>query len=609
MFRELKTLILGKPLSNFQADHHTHIPKWKALSTLSSDALSSVAYATDSILFVLAAFSVSAAIWSIPIAFGICILLFILTLSYNQTIDAYPGGGGAYTVAKENLGQNAGLVAGASLMLGYILTVSVSAAAGVENITSAFPEVIPYKMYIVTAVMTVITLLNLRGISESATFFAFPTYFFILSIFILIGKGAFNLYQGIDLPPVNPEVANAQLGAIPIFLILRAFASGCAALTGVEAISNGIPVFQKPQQKNAKITLMWMSIILGSMFVGITLLAHGFGIVPHENETLISLLGRAVFKDTWMYYFLQASTASILFLAANTCYADFPRLASLLAKDRFVPRQLASVGDRLVFSNGILGLSVVAWILVYLFNAETFHLLPLYAVGVFLSFTLSQGGMVFHHLRHREKHWVRSMLTNGLGALVTFVVLMDIAITKFMAGAWMVIIAIPLYVYICKQVHHHYVCVAEELNLDGKEPRPLKRLESLVVIPVSTVHQGVIEAAEYALSISKDVRGCYVELDSAATGRMKEQWEKWLPGVPLIVLESPYRSVVEPLISYINECEEKSSQQLVTILIPEFVTHKWWHTLLHNHTAVFIRAALGFNRKKVITNIKYHLKA
>jgi amino acid transporter len=347
MFREIKRLVLGKPLSNYHANQHAQIPKWKALSTLSSDALSSVAYATDAILFTLTAFAASAVVWSIPIALAICALLFIITLSYRQTIEAYPQGGGAYTVAKENLGQTAGLVAGASLLIDYTLTVSVSVAAGVENITSAFPQYIPYKLLICSAVIFVIMLMNLRGIKESATVFAFPTYFFIFSIFALLAKATFDLAMG-QVPTAQP-VLSESYAAIPMILLLRAFASGCSALTGVEAISNGIPVFQEPQQKNAKVTLIWMSLILGLMFIGITLVAHSFNIVPHEDETLISLIGKAVFKDSFMYYFLQASTALILFLAANTSYADFPRLASLLAKDRFVPRQLGSLGDRLVF--------------------------------------------------------------------------------------------------------------------------------------------------------------------------------------------------------------------------------------------------------------------
>jgi amino acid transporter len=605
MFREAKRFILGKPLSNYHADQHAKIPKWKALSTLSSDALSSVAYATDAILFTLTAVSAAAVGWSVPIAGAICVLLFIITVSYRQTIEAYPQGGGAYTVAKENLGQTAGLVAGASLLIDYTLTVSVSIAAGVENITSAFPDYLPYKLAMCTAVLIVIMLMNLRGISDSATVFAFPTYLFIFSVFVLLGKAAWDIANG-NAVQAQPVLTEANV-AVPLVLLLRAFGSGCSALTGVEAISNGIPVFREPQQKNAKITLLWMSVILGIMFMGITLVAHTLHIVPHEDETLISLLGRAVFKDSFMYYFLQTSTALILFLAANTSYADFPRLASLLAKDRFVPRQLGSLGDRLVFSNGILGLSIAAWVLVYLFKAESIHLIPLYAVGVFLSFTLSQSGMVVHHLKLREKGWVRSMILNGTGAIATFVVLADICFTKFLYGAWMVVLAIPSLVYIFLRIHRHYVYVADRLNLEGKSPQPLKRMQSTVVIPVSTIHQGVIEAVEYALSISTNIKACYVELDSEATARMQKQWAEWVPGVELIVLDSPYRSIVEPIVTFVEDLEKQNPDKLVTILIPEFVTQKWWHALLHNHTAIFIRAALNMNRKKVITSMRYHL--
>lgn len=604
----IKRIFVGHPLTLQQAVHE-QIPKWQALSTLSSDALSSVAYATDAILFVLTAFGAAAAVWSIPIAFAITGLLIILTLSYRQTIEAYPNGGGAYTVAMENLGAKAGLMAGAALLIDYVLTVSVSVAAGMENIASAFPLIGAHKEVFGLLVIVVIMLANLRGIRESATIFSIPTYFFIFSVFCLVGGGLWQAYfhpaNPLEIQPLLPAI----FPAVPAILILRAFASGCSALTGIEAISNGVSIFRAPAQRNAKITLIWMSSLLAALFLGITLLAHVFHIVPHGDQTLISLLGRQVFGNSGFYYALQIGTALILFIAANTSYADFPRLASLLAKDRYLPRQLASLGDRLVFSNGIVGLSFAAGVLLVIFKGETIHLIPLYAVGVFLSFTLSQAGMVVHHLKEKEKGWRRSLFINGLGALTTLVVLLDIASTKFTHGAWMVVVAIPAMVMVFFQIHKHYIAVGKELNLMTRQaPATIRKIRHTVIIPVSGIHQGVLDAVEYATAISTDVRACYVELDSKASARMSEEWKRWLPSVPFVILKSPYRSVIEPLIKYIDDVEQVAHDDLVTVVIPEFVTAKWWHQLLHNHTAIFIRAALAFRRRKVVTSVRYHLK-
>jgi amino acid transporter len=607
LFARAKRLILGEPLTSHHAIHE-RIPKWKALSTLSSDALSSVAYATDAILYVLAGFSMAAASWSLPIALMIAGLLVILTASYNQTIEAYPSGGGAYTVAKDNLGVQAGLVAGAALLIDYVLTVSVSVASGVENISSAFPFLNEHREVFCALVIVVIMLLNLRGIRESATIFAVPTYFFIFSIFLMIAVGAWRVATG-HMPPAPNPVFQKSLGAVPLILILRAFASGCSALTGVEAISNGIQVFRQPAQKNAKITLIWMAAILAALFLGITALAHVFGIVPRGGETLISLLGHSVYGNSVLYYSTQVGTALILFLAANTSYADFPRLASLLARDRFLPRQFTSVGDRLVFSNGIVGLSAAAMFLIIIFNAETIHLLPLYAIGVFLSFTLSQAGMVIHHIREKEQGWRLALCMNALGAFATLIVLLDIASTKFMHGAWMVIVAIPILVLLFRRIHFHYLAVGRELSLVGKAPPAhFEKIKHTVIVPISGIHQGVIEALQYALSISQDVRACYVEIDPIKTESVKCEWERWVPGVPFVVLKSPYRSVIAPLIKYIDDVGEITHDDVVTIVVPEFITSRWWHRLLHNQTALFIRAALAFRRRKVVTSVRYHLR-
>jgi amino acid transporter len=607
-YNELKRLIVGAPLASERLTHE-RIPKWKALAVLSSDALSSVAYATEEILIPLAAFTTAAVAWSLPIALTIAGLLVIVTLSYRQTIDSYPNGGGAYIVAKENLGTKAGLIAAAALLIDYVLTVAVSVAAGVENMTSAVPSLLEHKEAIGLVVISILMVLNLRGVRESASIFAVPTYMFIFSFFVLIVVGAYRLLRG-DPMPVAP-VFHETYPSIPLFLGLKAFSSGCAALTGIEAISNGIPLFQDPKQTNAKVTMAWMSFILGSFFIGITVLAHLYGVIPKEGETAVSLLARAVFANSWFYYFIQFATASILVLAANTSYADFPRLSSLLAKDRFLPIQLASLGDRLVFSNGIIGLSATAMFLIIMFKGETHALIPLYAIGVFLSFTLSQAGMVLHHLREREFHWKKSLFFNVLGAIATFSVLIVIASTKFTSGAWMVVVIIPLIVFLFTRVYNHYFKVNSELALTGDVTENFKPIHQKVVIPISGIHKGVINALRYARSIAKseDIRACYVDLEVEATEKMREQWRKWAPDIQLVILESPYRSVVGPLLRYVDEIGKTTENDMVTVLIPEFVTAKWWHQFLHNQTALLIKTALMFRRGKVVTSVRYHLRS
>jgi amino acid transporter len=606
LLMRIKRFLLGEPLSNQMAAHE-RIPKWKALAVLSSDALSSVAYATEEILIPLAAFSAMAVTWSIPIALGIGMLLVIITVSYRQTIDAYPNGGGAYIVAKENLGTTAGLIAGASLLIDYVLTVAVSTAAGVENLSSAFPFLGEHKEFIGAVIIFVIMVFNLRGVRESASIFALPTYIFIASFVIMILAGFFQMLSGHAVPVAS--LVHDSYPAVPLFLVLRAFSSGCSALTGIEAISNGIPMFRPPGQQNAKITLVWMSVILGVLFLCITALAHLYGIVPKEGETAVSLLAHAIFGNSAFYYVIQGSTALILVLAANTSYADFPRLSSLLAKDRFLPRQLASVGDRLVFSNGILGLSLSAVLLIILFKGDTHLLIPLYAVGVFLSFTLSQAGMVLHHLREKEEGWVRSLCFNFTGAVTTFVVLMVIASTKFLHGAWMVVLLIPILVLIFTKIHAHYLAVGRELSLIGQvPPGKLEPIKHTVIVPISGIHRGVIDALRYALSISPDVRACYVEIDSGSTERMQLEWKKWAHEIPFVVLRSPYRSVIAPLLEYLDDVEQTTHGDVITVIIPEFVTSKWRYQILHNQTALLIRTALLFRRGKVVTSVRYHLR-
>lgn len=604
-FGKIKRFLIGEPIPTQKA-HGELIPKWKALAVLSSDALSSVAYATEEILIPLAAVGITAMVWSLPIALAIITLLLIITFSYYENIKSYPNGGGAYVIAKENLGETAGLVAGAALLIDYTLTLAVSISAGVENIISAFPDLATYRLFIDTTLIFTLMVVNLRGIQESSGIFAYPTYFFIFSMFMMIGVGAWKTLNG--QTPQSPHILNQMYPEVGLFLILRAFSSGCSALTGVEAISNGVPMFKEPQPKNARVTLAWMGIILASLFVGVTLLTHAFGIEPRQGETVISGLARSVFGENWMYYMLQVSVALILILAANTSYAGFPRLSSLLARDRFLPRQLGTQGDRLVFSNGVVGLSICALLLVYAVHGDTHHLIPLYAVGVFLSFTLSQSGMVVHHLRKKESGWRTGLVVNAIGAIATSAVLVVIGSTKFMHGAWMVVITIPALVFMFKKINSHYLDVGKQLNTGAqKPPFDLKPMKHMILIPVSGVHRGIVDAVRYATTTSKQVMGVYVELDPGAGERFRTEWNKWVPKVPIVVLPSPFRSLTGPLFRFIDETLDSGEVEYITVLIPEFVTAKWWHNFLHNQTAFLIRAALAFKPSVAVISVRYHL--
>ena len=606
-FHSLKRFFLGEPLSTHLV-REEKIPKWKALAVLSSDALSSVAYATEEILIPLALFSVAALAYSVPIALAIATLLIIVTVSYRQTVDAYPHGGGAYQVSKENLGVHAGLVAGASLLIDYVLTVAVSTAAGVTALTSAFPELMAWKIPIAFLVIALITTLNLRGIRESATIFALPTYIFIFSFLAMLVVGVVRAAMG-DLPRNNP-ILHSSYEVIPLFLLLRAFSSGCAAMTGIEAISNAVPSFRHPSSRNAKITMGWMALLLCVFFFGVTALAHVFGVLPQENVTAVSQLAKSIFGESFMFYLIQVSTALILFLAANTAYSGFPWLASVMAKDRFLPRQLAMLGDKLVFSNSILGLGLASMFLVWLFNCETHALVPLYTVGVFLGFTLSQSGMLRHHLKHRSPGWRTRYASNLIGALTTGIVMLVVSVSKFAEGAWIVILLVPVLVLVFSRVHKHYLDVGKELTLQGAVvPASIQKMKHTVIIPISGIHRGVVDAIRYAASISDDVRACYIEIDPEATARIQQEWKNWGHEIPFVILKSPYRSVIRPLLEYIDDIDQVTHREMVTVVIPEFVTAKWWHQILHNQTAFVIRTALMFRPHTVVTSVRYHLKS
>ncbi|MHB0976364.1 MAG: APC family permease [Candidatus Aquicultorales bacterium] len=610
----LKRLVLGKPIHTNRASEERLI-KPLALAVFSSDALSSVAYATEEILLILVLAGAGALGFSMPIAVAIALLLGIITLSYRQVIHAYPSGGGAYVVAKDNLGDNAGLVAGASLLIDYILTVAVSIAAGVAAITSAVPALHEYKVVLAVFLIGLVAVANLRGIRDSGKIFAIPTYSFIVSLIVLIIVGFVRYSMGLTIESHVEEQA-VMIQSISVFLILKAFASGCAALTGVEAISNGVQSFKKPESTNARITLVWMAVILGSLFISVTLLSNVYGIKPNHSETVMSQLARGVFSGGFFYYVIQATTALILVVAANTSFADFPRVASIMAGDNYLPRQLRNRGDRLAFSNGIILLAFFASLLIIAFGGQTHRLIPLYAVGVFTSFTLSQLGMVRHWFKVREPGWQRKAMLNAFGATTTFVVLLVIAMTKFVGGAWIVIVIVPILIYLFKKIHNHYAVAGNELSvhnldfdiekLEFKLPPPPKRN---VVVLVSKIHVGIVQAVQFAQSIANGdpVRAVHVGIDPVEARRIEGDWLKYGFGIPLEVLPSPYREITGPVIDRLHEIDQEDENDIITVIIPEFVCSRWWHHLLHNQTSFILKARLFFWRKVVVVSVPYHL--
>ena len=641
----LKRLLVGSPIRTARLAHE-RLTKKTALAIFASDALSSTAYATEQILLVLAAAYVAGNANSfarvVPISIAISLLLVVVAISYRQTIYAYPSGGGAFIVAKDNLGTLPGLIAGASLLVDYILTVSVSIAAGVEAITSAMvgtrlAGLHNHRVWLCLFFIAFITVANLRGVREAGAMFAAPSYAFIFAFIALIGYGLLRYYMSPSIVAASND-ADLKIAegyhqqSLNLFLLLGAFANGCAALTGIEAISNGVQAFKQPESKNAATTLSWMAALLIVMFLGASVLAHLFNIHPLEHETVISQIARVVFTGPmfWFYYVVQATTAAILILAANTSYAGFPRLASLLARDRFLPRQLANLGDRLVFSNGIVLLAIFSGFLVWAFGGDTSRLIPLYAVGVFLSFTLSQAGMVVHWWRdgkaaqspvrniagaksrgaievQRKSPWRRYLVINGVGAAATFVVLMIFIVTKFVHGAWIVVFLIPLLVLMFLRIHRHYVDVAQQLSTEGLIG--LRPIHHEVIVPISGIHRGVIAALEYAKSIAPHhVTAVYVNLDEEATQKLREKWQQWGSGVNLVVVASPYRSLARPLFNYVDRVRRSAPDVIITIVLPEFVPAKWWQNLLHNQNTLFLKGALLFKKGVVVTNVPYHLE-
>jgi amino acid transporter len=602
---QVKRFIVGEPIPSHLA-HHERLSRVTGLAVLSSDPLSSVAYATEEILRILILVDIAALAFAGPISIVIAAILATVVFSYRQTIYAYPSGGGAYIVARENLGEMPALAAASALLIDYVLTVAVSIAAGVAALTSAFPQWGDHRVAMALGFLLVLMLGNLRGIRESGNIFAAPTYFFIFSLLSLIAIGGWRGITG-TVEPVEPLEPMASAGeSITMFLLLRAFANGCTAMTGVEAVSNGVPAFKPPEARNAAATMGIMAALAITMFVGITLLAQAYGIVPSEAETVVSQLARGVFGGRNAAYFaVQAATMLILVLAANTAYADFPRLASILARDRYLPRQFMNQGDRLAFSNGILGLSALAGLLLVVFSGDTHSLIPLYMIGVFLSFTVSQAGMVVHWRTLRGAGWRTGAAINGVGALVTGIVLAVVAATKAHEGAWIIMLLIPLQIVFFRITNRHYRAVAAQLTLSDWSPE--QRHRNTVIVPVSGLQRAVVRALDYAVTLSQDVRAIYVDVDPAARMQIERDWNTWGRGVPLVTLPSPYRSLMEPLIEYIERLAADRPDDYITVVLPEFVPARWWHHLFHNQRALLIKGALLFKRNTVVTSVPFHL--
>ena len=614
-YRRLKHLLFGRPLPSERLEHE-RLSKRTALAVLSSDAISSVAYATEQILLVLAVLGSAALGWVVPVSAVIVGLLVLVALSYRQTILAYPGGGGSYTVARENLGTGPGLVAAAALLTDYILTVAVSISGGIAAVTSAYPSLAVHTVALCVGAIALLTTVNLRGVRESGAAFSVPTYLFIAAMLLLIGMGIAGVLRGHGLAPaplaprVDPASArqhalSAPVGFAFVFLILRAFAEGCVAMTGTEAISNGVSAFRQPSARNATLTLGWMAAILAVFFLGTSWLARQFGVMPSASETVLSQLGRHIFGGGVLYYLLQYATFAVLVLAANTAFADFPRLAGILAGDGYMPRQFSARGDRLAFSNGIVTLAVVAMVLVWLFHGDTSALIPLYAVGVFVCFSLSQAGMVRHWTTSRAPGWHWRAALNGIGAAATAIVAIIQVVTKFVHGAWIVVLIIPLIIRLLVQIHRHYEQFATEIEFTGQSP--ILPLHHTVVVPVNQITKATAGALVYATTISDEVIAVYVETDKRQTQDMVRRWEEWDIGIPLAVLPSPYRSVLRPLVEYVEALRMVSPGELVTIIVPEIVPRRWWEHFLHNKTALYIRTALMFKPNVVVVAVPYLL--
>jgi amino acid transporter len=600
----VRHVLFGRPLAT-EEELAERLPKIKALSTFSSDNLSSVAYATELIMFTLFAAG-SGAFWLVmPISLLIVTIFVIIVISYRQTIRAYPSGGGSYIVARENLGRGPALLAAAALLTDYVLTVSVSVAAGVLAITSAFPDLEVLRVPLGVAAILFVMLINLRGMRESGTVFAAPTYIFLVATLGLIGLGLAQVLLG--SPPhvtgVTPAAVPAE--SLSVLLLMRAFADGCSAITGVEAVSNGVPAFKPPEWRNARTTLTVMGALVATMFLGLSYLAGVVGATPSDHESVVSQIGRAVFGTGPTYYVLQLATTGLLILAANTSFADFPRLSSILARDGYMPSRFAFRGERLAFSAGIVVLAIVAIVVLVAFGGLVTALIPLYAIGVFTSVTLSQAGMVRHWLREREPGWRRSALINGFGAVSTGIVTLIFAVAKFALGAWLIIVIIPILVAGMVFIHRQYERRRVEVHVRPEVVIGPPRQRQHVIIPMPEVTRDVVQAVKFGRTMSDDVAAVHVTDDLDGAEELRERFERQLPGIPLVIVESPYRELVRPLIRYLEYAADRAEGDIVVVLLPEYVARHWWERYLFNQNARRIRDALLGRPNILIANIPY----
>ena len=611
MLHRLRDIVLGSPLPTLTLGDRG-LNKIRALAAFSPDALSSIAYANQEIFLALVVAGSAGLALAFPVALAIVVVLLIVALSYYQTLHAYPSGGGSWIVARANLGLGAGLVAAAALLLDYVLTAAVSLTAGVEAIASAVPALWPHRVSVALILLFLITLLNLRGLRETGTLMSIPVYGFLVAFFLMLAAGVGRALAGGPQPLAG--IAPPATAPLSVILVLHAFATGCTALTGIEAISNGVPSFRPPEAKNAGRTLLVMAVLMTALFAGSIGLTQYLAVVPGPQETVLSALARTVLGRGWAYYVVQLTTLLVLAVAANTSFAGFPRVAALLAKEGFLPRQLTGLGDRLVFANGIVSLSLAAGILIVVFRGESHALIPLFAIGAFTAFTLCQAGMVVHDYKLRGPHWRLRAILNALGCLTTGIAVLIIAVTKFVDGAWITLIVIPGVILTFLRIRSHYAEVARELSLRGLPPS-LKPVQlSRLVIPVASVHRGVITAVDYAQGISSNITAVHVELEPGSGEALRRDWERWFPAIPLVVLPSPYRSMIEPLLRFLDETDAAHNDgQLATLVLPEFVPARWWQALLHNQTAWLTKAALLYRRRttnlpRVVIDVPYYLR-
>jgi amino acid transporter len=611
MLHRIRHLLIGSPLPTHEVAHR-RLNKIRALAAFSPDALSSLAYANEEIFLALVVAGAAGLSLALPISLAIAGLLILVALSYFQTIQRYPSGGGSYVVARENLGTTPGLIAGAALLLDYVLTAAVSVTAGVAAIASAFPILWPDRVALSLFILLIVTLLNLRGVRETGTWMSIPVYLFLAAYLVMIAVG---IAKGVaDGPGSLVATAPAATHPLTILLLLRAFSVGCTALTGIETVSNGVPSFQPPESRNAGRTLMVMALLMSLLFVGSIGLTQYLAVVPGPQETITSALARRVLGGGPAYLLVQGSTMLVLAVAANSSFAGFPRVASIMARDGFLPRQLSSLGDRLVFNNGILALAVVTGGLILAFEGDTHALIPLFALGAFLAFTLSQAGMVALWLRERGRSWWLKAFLNGVGAAATGATVLVVGASKFREGAWITVLLIPIIVLALLKVRSHYQGIAQELSLSGVPPSLEVPARPRVVVPIAGVHRGIVDAIAFARSISDDVTAVYVELEPGTGERVRERWERWWPDVPLVVAPSPYRSIIGPLLDFLDEIDSQHNDgQLAAVILPEFIPTKWWQNILHAQTAWLIRTALHYRRRRLgfqrtIIDVPFHLR-